>query len=92
MRINLEKCTGCGVCVLDCPKKAITLKDKKGKGSPRIDLYCFNNGKVMNIKIPRRFYDLDPILVGDIVYGRTYIEKYGWKFLGKDEDTQENKS
>jgi len=29
LRIDQEKCTGCGVCVLDCPKKAITLKGKK---------------------------------------------------------------
>jgi len=29
LRIDQDICTGCGLCVLDCPKKAITLKDKK---------------------------------------------------------------
>jgi anaerobic carbon-monoxide dehydrogenase iron sulfur subunit len=28
-RINLEKCTGCGLCVKVCPLRAITLRDKK---------------------------------------------------------------
>jgi NADPH-dependent glutamate synthase beta subunit-like oxidoreductase/NAD-dependent dihydropyrimidine dehydrogenase PreA subunit len=29
LRIDPEKCNGCGICVPDCPKDAISLKDKK---------------------------------------------------------------
>jgi len=29
LRIDTEKCNGCGICVFDCPKDAISLKDKK---------------------------------------------------------------
>ena len=29
--VNSEKCTGCGICVKDCPGNALTLKDKNQK-------------------------------------------------------------
>jgi len=45
MRINPEKCTGCGLCVLDCPKKAMSLQHKKAV----IDEECVECGACLKV-------------------------------------------
>ena len=57
---------------------------KEGKGSPKVDMYCLNNGKVINVKIQKKPFESYPLRVGDIIYGKAFEEKYAWKFMGKD--------
>ena len=46
MQVDLEKCTGCGFCMRDCPVEAVTIKKKKAVINDR---WCTNCGVCIRV-------------------------------------------
>ncbi len=58
MRIDQEKCTGCGICIPYCPAKAITIVEKKAKVDEEACFECGNCSRIRVVRCPSEaFYE-----------------------------------
>ena len=96
--INKEKCTGCGLCVLDCPSMIIAIGDypyiKEGKEShcikcqhclavcPEGALSIFGKNPDKSMLLDSRLPD--PDLLSRMIKGRRSVRKYKNENLDKD--------
>lgn len=49
------------------------------KYTPRVDLYCFTNGKIATVKINKTIYAKNKIKEGDIILCKKFVKKLDWK-------------
>lgn len=63
MKVDIERCVGCGMCVLDCPTKAIRLTEKKAV----IDLEKCTSCRVCFRVCPEKAISLSPVQPEDTV-------------------------
>ncbi|MFZ5943254.1 MAG: 4Fe-4S binding protein [Bacillota bacterium] len=60
MRIDQEKCSGCGICVPYCPANAITVVDKKASIDEDACFECGNCSRIRVVRCPKKAFFEQP--------------------------------
>jgi len=64
-------------------KKYVIVTNLEIKYTPKLDIYCLNNGKIETIKINKKNFDYKNIKEGTVLYINSISRKCGWKKIGE---------
>ena len=73
MRIDQEKCSGCGICIPYCPANAITIVNKKAQIDEDACFECGNCSRIRVVRCPKKAFFEQPGLYEGIRAARKFF-------------------